>query len=51
MKAETIKWLEWHLDEIMNNRLAQKMSEEDMELNEKDFEEIKKCIAWVKKRK
>jgi hypothetical protein len=49
MKQETIKWLEFHLDEIMNNALAQSMSEEDKELNQKDFEEIKKCIEWVKK--
>lgn len=51
MEKETIKWLQWHLDEIINNALAQSMSEEDTQLNQKDFEEIQKCIEWVKKRK
>ncbi len=50
MKSETIKWLEFHLDEIMNNQFAQSISEEDRQLNQKDFDEIKKCIEWVNTR-
>lgn len=51
MKNETIKWLQWHLDEIINNSLGQSMSQEDTELNQKEFKEIEKCIEWVKKQK
>ncbi len=51
MKKETIKWLKWHLDEIINNRLAQTISKEDSVLNEKAFQEIEKCIEWIKKQK
>jgi len=48
MKEKTIKWLEYHIDEIKNNMLGMKMSEEDYELNQKDIDELIKCIKWVK---
>ncbi len=47
MKEKTIKWLQYHIDEIESNMLAMKMSEEDYELNQKDIDELKKCIKWV----
>lgn len=39
------------MDEINNNLLAMKMSEEDVRLNKKDIEELSQCIKWVKSRK
>jgi len=48
-KENTIKWLTYHIDEMANNALAQKISEEDTKLNDKIREEILECIEWVKK--
>lgn len=48
MKEKTIKWLQHHIDEIESNMLGMKMSEEDYELNQKDIDELKKCIKWLK---
>ena len=47
-KEKVIKWLLWHVDEINNNALSQKINEEDEKLNNKDLEELAECIKWVK---
>ena len=48
MKDKTIKWIQVHIDEINNNALAMKITEEDKKLNDKDLEELYKCIKWLK---
>lgn len=48
MKDKTIKHLQWQIDEIKNNLLAMKMSEEDYELNQQVIYELELCIKWVK---
>lgn len=48
MKDKTIKYLQWQIDEINNNLLAMKMSEEDYELNQQVIYELELCIKWVK---
>jgi SMC interacting uncharacterized protein involved in chromosome segregation len=48
MKEKTIKYLQWQIDEIKNNLLAMKMSEEDYELNQQEIYELESCIEWVK---
>lgn len=51
LKSKTILWLEWHLQEMLQNRLAMTISKEDEAENEKTSEEIKACIEWVKNKK
>jgi hypothetical protein len=48
MKDKTIKHLQWQIDEIKNNLLAMKMSEEDYEINQQVIYELESCIKWVK---
>lgn len=48
MKDKTIKYLQWQIDEINNNLLAMKISEEDYELNQQVIYELELCIKWVK---
>jgi len=51
MKQQTIKYLQWQIDEINNNILGMKMSDEDLEYNKKTIDEITKCIKWLKELK
>jgi hypothetical protein len=47
-KEKTIKYLLWQIDDIKNNLLAMKMSNEDYELNQQRIYELELCIKWVK---
>jgi len=48
MKEKTIYYLQLHIDELHNNMLAIKMTDENYALNQASIFEIKKCIEWVK---
>jgi len=47
MKEKTIKYLQWQIDEINNNLISMKMSEDDYELNMQEIYELDLCIKWV----
>jgi hypothetical protein len=50
MRNKTIQYLQSIIDEIENNILAMKMSQEDIDINQKEIDTLKKCIEWVKKK-
>jgi len=51
MKAKTIKWLTHLVNDMVNNIVGIEMPDEDLKLNQKDIEELGKCIDWVNSRK
>lgn len=48
LKSKTIKWLDSHLEEMMENSLAMNIGDEDKKHNKKIAKEIDECIKWVK---